>query len=124
MLCEVQDEKYPELEGIFHNVRHTVMPTNGNGKCALHARFGVVAANGFLDVQNVRAFIDNLFVVPFERSRLYTQLYESLDAEWRFFLCNLVTTKIWGEYIPQFFSADVLVDDPATRVFHEYVFKG
>ena len=103
MLCEVQDENYPELEGLFHNVPHRIMPTNGNGKCALHARFGVIAADGLLEVQNVRAFIDNLFVVPFERSRLYTQLYESLDAEWRFFLCNLVTTRIWGEYIPQFF---------------------
>ena len=53
MLCEVRDEKYPELQDIFHNVPRRILPTNGNGKCALHARFGVVAADGFLQVENV-----------------------------------------------------------------------
>ena len=85
MLCDVRDDKYPELQDMFHDVPHRIVPTNGNGKCALHARFGVVAADGLLQVQNVRAFIDHLAVVPIERSRPYTQLYESLDAESLFF---------------------------------------
>ena len=61
MLCEVRDDEYPELQDMFHNVPHSIVPTNGNGKCALHARFGVVAANGVLEVQNVRGLIDDLF---------------------------------------------------------------
>ena len=118
MLCDFQDSEFPELEPIFHNVAHRILPTNGNGKCALHARFGVVAGNGFLEVQNVRGFIDDLFVLPFERRRLYTQVYESLDADSVFFLSNLVITQIWGEYIPRFFSDDAFVEeDSATQVF-------
>ena len=85
MLCDFQDSDFPELEPLFHNVAHCILPTNGNGKCALHARFGVVAANGLLEVQNVRGLIDDLFVFPFDRGRLYTQLFESLDADSQLF---------------------------------------
>ena len=89
MLAATEVESWREatvaaLRATFDNVVHQKVQTCGDGKCAIHARFGAPTSHGEMKVSNIDQFIFRNIQDSYDHASLYTHIYKALDSEGRF----------------------------------------
>ena len=93
-LCKVPESAEGFIRASFDNRVHYKIRTCGDGKCALHARFGVLSPAGFLRLGDVPSFIYRMFTNAYDPCFCYSQLYERSDSVGQMLLSSIVS-NIW-----------------------------